>query len=156
MAVEALQYQGDMHTLRMWAINRGGNIEPPDPYYSWVRKILPAHAHHQIGYHMSFHRSDSPTTEDGWCLGFPHSHVSSVNWPPDSASLMLYLAVADEGGEICIGGLGRDDPYDVFQPKIGDAFLIDGLTWHGVRPVKRGTRVMLLASGIPEPKEKLR
>ena len=143
-------YPGDLHDLTKWAINRR-NVDSygvPPAYQEYIESLIPDKRKHVIGHHLNFYTPMTPTDESGqWVRGYPHSHVWSVNWPPETFSVLTYLAVAEEGGEFALGGLERNDPYEFFVPKQGQSFMFDATQWHGVRPVTRGTRLSLLTSG---------
>lgn len=150
-SIEIVHYRGDLHDVTKWAINRRSNVPPPDEFYQWVRDLMPEKCKGVIGYHLNFYTPLTPTDESGeWVRGYPHSHVWSVDWPPETFTCLTYLAVADEGGEFGLGGMDREDPYEFVMPEPGMTFLFDAMRWHGVRPVKRGTRLSLLTSGVPE------
>lgn len=82
---------------------------------------------------------------DGWCKGFPHEH----GW--DGLTLIHYLQVADEGGElVLLNEKGRN--MHVYKPAIGTTATVDGRTSHGVRRIFGDTpRITIIATGYPTP-----
>jgi hypothetical protein len=149
--MEMLHYDGDIHVLTKWAVNRIDTDEvPPEPFRSWIKQFFkPAKL---LGYHVGVITPDSPDSADGeWCRGYPHAHYISVGWPKDTPTVITYLAAADSGGQFGLGGLSPDDPYEFIDVKPGLALLIDGATWHGARPVHAGTRISLMTCGEPIP-----
>lgn len=151
--MEYKYYNGDLHDLTKWAINRRNVTSegPPEEFVRFINWVTPDNVKGGvIGYHLNFYTPLTPTDETGlWVRGYPHSHVWSVDWPPDTFTCLTYLAVADEGGEFLLGGMERDDPYTTFWPKPGQCFLFDAMRWHGVKPVTKGTRLSLLTSIVP-------
>lgn len=155
-SIELIRYKGDLHDVIKWAINRRnvGNHTPPADFSAFIHALMPEKCRKHIGYHLNFYTPLTPTSEDGkWVRGYPHSHVWSVNWPPETFTCLTYLAVAEEGGEFGIGGMERNDPYAFVVPEPGQTFMFDAMRWHGVRPVTRGTRLSLLTSGVPQEGE---
>ena len=150
MQIDVVRYPGEIFPVVKWAVNRSLRERPAD-FHDFLLSLMPKKCHNAIGYHLNVHTSASPTDESGqWVRGYPHSHVWSVDWPPDTFTCLTYLTVADEGGEFALGGLERDDPYQLVTPEIGQVFMFDAMRWHGIKPVIRGTRISLLCSGMPE------
>lgn len=147
-------YPGDAQLLLRWAINRGEaeqkRRDPPEPFKSWVRNLMPVACRNQIGYWVGSATPKSKLSADGkWLDRFPHRHIDSMGWPREATTIMTYLAEPLEGGDIAIGGLSPDDPYEEIEVEIGLTLMVDSATWHGVRPVPRGTRIVLLTTGMP-------
>jgi len=146
--METYTYEGDLHKLRKWAVNRRNDEAPPEPYRSWVRGLMPENCRGAIGYWVGVITPESSVL-NGWVRGYPHAHVESVNWHPETTTAVTYLSVADSGGEFGIGGTSEDDPYEFINPVPGLTVLMDAVTWHGVKPVHAGTRMALITSGPP-------
>lgn len=145
MDVQVLRYPGDMYEVLKWAVNR--NQRPlPEKFEEWISQFMPNKAY--FGHHLNVHTPLTPVV-DGWVRGYPHSHVWSVDWPPDTVTCVTFLTAADEGGEFGLGGKERDDPYEFFVPEEGTTILFDATRWHGVKPIRKGTRISLLSSGMP-------
>lgn len=140
-------YKGDLHALLKWAVNRN-DCAPPEPFQSWVRNLMPENCRGNIGYHVIALTPDSPAA-DGWHKGFPHSHITSVDWQPETTSAVTYLATPERGGEFGLGGLRKNDPYEFIDPEPGMTVMCDATQWHGVRQVLQGTRIALVTSGPP-------
>lgn len=147
MDVQIVRYPGEIFPVVKWACNR--KRPKPEGFEEFLLDLMPHKCRAVFGYHVNVHTCESPV-EDGWIRGYPHSHVWSVDWPPDTFTCLTFLAVADEGGEFALGGLERDDPYELVTPEIGQVFMFDAMRWHGIKPVIRGTRISLLCSGVPE------
>ena len=145
--MKTAQYEGDLHVLAKWAVDRDTG-EPPEPYRSWVKALLPPG---HIGYFAGMVTPSTPTV-DGWAQGYPHAHVISVGWKdPCQISAITYVGIPEEGGEFGYGGLNKDDPYVLVPVKPGLTVFVDAATWHGVKPVLSGARVALVATTFPEP-----
>ena len=147
-----MKYEGDLEPLIMWAVNRGHaakTMEPPEAFRIWVREMLPGHCRNDIRYWVGVITPDSEL-DDGWVKGYPHTHVNSMSWPPDATTVMMYLIVPEAGGEFWLGGLDPADPYTSITVKPGLAIIVDAKTWHGVKPVISGTRMAIIATGLPQ------
>ncbi len=151
-SINVVQYDGCLHEVTKWAINRRNvGYEPPTEFLEFIHQLMPEKCRDIVGYHLNFYTPMTPTDESGeWVRGYPHSHVWSVDWPPEAFTCLTYLSVADEGGEFALGGLERDEPYTFVEPQPGQTFMFDAMRWHGVRPVKKGVRLSLLTSGVPD------
>jgi len=151
--METVTYQGDVHELRKWAVNRCGDIPPPEPFKTWIEDLLTKGGgiiREKIGFWVGVITPDSPLSDDGeWCRGYPHAHCISVGWPKDSLTAITYLSIPDEGGQFGLGGFSPDDPYEFIDVEEGLTVVCDGATWHGARPVTKGTRMALITSGPP-------
>lgn len=145
--METTYYTGDLQTLLRWALNRRDD-KPPEPYGAWVRNHMPKNCLANVGYHVGGLTERSPLDGD-WHIGYPHAHNVSVGWPNEATTVLTYLAVAQEGGEFAIGGLDRNDPYELITPEPGLTLIMDATVWHGVKPVRKGTRIALITSGVP-------
>ena len=145
--MQILRYEGDLHKLRTWAVNRDDN--PPEPFNSWFLALLPEDCRGNVGHYIGVITPDSPLDGD-WVRGYPHCHVKSVNWHPKTVTVVTYLAAPEVGGEFGLGGLSPNDPYEFIKVESGMAVMMDGATWHGARPVLAGTRIALISSGTPE------
>ena len=147
-------YPGNIQLLLRWASNRNSGKQdrhPPEPFKSWITKLMPENCRHHMGWWVGVGTPDAKLSEDGeWLDRFPHRHIDSMGWPPETITLMTYLSVPLEGGEIAVGGLSKDDPYEEIMPEVGMTLGVDALIWHGVRPIKEGTRIVLLTTGMPE------
>ena len=148
--MQTFQYEGDVHALRKWAVNRGdGRETPPEPFKSWIEDLLMSQRElGEIGYWVGVITPESPTDGE-WCQGYPHAHYKSVGWPKKSLTAITYLAKPDAGGQFGLGGLNKDDPYEFIDVEEGLTIVCDGATWHGARPVTSGTRIALITSGPP-------
>jgi len=147
MDLEILRYPGDLYLVVKWAINREGRTIPPE-FQEWLQGLMPESCRQTIGHHLNLHTPITPV-EDGWVKGYPHSHVWSVDWAPETTSVLTFLAMSEEGGEFGLGGNDRDDPYEFFKPEVGTTIVFDAMRWHGVRAVTKGTRLSLLSTGFP-------
>lgn len=150
MDVEVARYPGEVFPVVRWAVNRKDK-PPPEEFEAFLHGLMPEKCRFMLGYWLNVHTNESWIDESGeWIDGYPHSHVWSVDWPPDTFTCLTFLTVADEGGEFALGGLERDEPYELIKPEIGQVFMFDAMRWHGIKPVIRGTRISLLCSGMPE------
>ena len=146
-------YMGELQPLIRWAVNRGDmdvvkSLKLPEEFRLYIEHLMPEgfpDAKYWVGLITPHNKN-----KDGWVEGYPHRHVDSVNWPPQTPTLMTYLITPEIGGEIGMGGENRDDPFKFIKPEPGMTVLTDAKTWHGVKPVFRGTRLALLATGWPE------
>jgi hypothetical protein len=148
MEVDTVRFPGDMYEVLKWAVNRQLK-EIPTEFEAWLLGLMPEKCREVTGHHLNVHTPQTPCV-DGWVKGYPHSHVWSVNWPPDTYTCVTFLTMSDEGGEFALGGNKIDDPYETFMPEAGTTVTFDAMRWHGVRPVTRGTRISLLTSGFPD------
>jgi len=151
--IETFEYPGELQPLIKWAVNRNqaNHVQvPPDPFPEWVAGLMPEECRGEIHYWVGVVSPDSKLSgkSSDWVDGYPHTHVNSVGWRPSATTVMLYLTVADDGGEIAIGGDNEDDEYTLIQPYPGMAVRVDAVTWHGVKPVKSGTRIALITTGF--------
>lgn len=151
--LETFEYPGELQPLIKWAVNRNqaNNVQvPPDPFPEWVAELMPEECRGEIHYWVGVVSPDSKLSDKSsdWVDGYPHTHVNSVGWRPSATTVMLYLTVADDGGEIAIGGDNEDDEYTLIKPYPGMAVRVDAVTWHGVKPVKSGTRIALITTGF--------
>jgi hypothetical protein len=148
------EFKGDIHELRRWAVNRANQhltALAPEPYYSWVVDLLPLDARNGVAHWVGICTPESPLDLAGdWVKGYPHIHTESVNWPPKSTTVITYLTAPEEGGEFALGGLSKDDEYTLYPIYEGLTVVCDAVTWHGVKPVKKGTRIALITTGHPE------
>ncbi len=146
MSIEPViaQYDGPIHALTKWAVNKRDDV-PPEPFASWIADLVPEVYRDRLGYYTGCITPNTPLDGD-WCRGYPHCHVKSVDWEPDTLTVITYLTVAEEGGEFGLGGLKETDPYTFMVPKPGLSIMLDAVRWHGARPVIRGTRISLMAS----------
>lgn len=142
--IKTYQYVGDLMPLSRWAVSSQPDI-PPEPFLSWIKSLLPSWCT-SYGHWVGFSSPDSALSGD-WVAPFPHRHVDSMGWTPETMTLLLYLTVPEEGGEIAIGGHKKTDPYTLVQPTPGLAVMCDSVTWHGVKPVVNGTRTALINTG---------
>ena len=138
--------------ITKWVLNRRGDHEDaPRDFRDWIEGLMPEENRGKIGYYLNFWNEDSPLDETGeWLLGFPHSHITSVGWHPDTYSLIFYLVVAKDGGEFGVGGLDPDDPYEFITPEPGMVVGCDARRWHGVRKINKGGRLCIVISGVPD------
>lgn len=146
-------YDGDIESLRRWAINRANlATQVPEPYRSFVLNLMPPNCRGRIRHWVGFTNPDSSLNPDDpeWVRGFPHIHKESVNWPDEAYTVITYLHVPEEGGEFALGGLSPDDPYQLVKPEVGLTVMCNAVTWHGVRAVKRGGRMAFITTGFPE------
>lgn len=140
-------YPGDIHELFKWVRSGKWKTEhAPEPYWSWVYERLPVKSN--IFHRVGMLNWDSPASDE-WCEPYPHVHSESMGWEPEVFTILTYLVAPEEGGEFAMGGLSPDDPYVDIPVKPGVTVGCDSITWHGVRPVKKGTRIALLTVGFP-------
>lgn len=148
------EYKGDIHQLRKWAVNRSNqHLLPfaPEPYWSFVMDLLPPDARNGVAHWVGICTPESTLNLAGdWVKGYPHIHTQSVNWPEKSTTVITYLTAPEEGGEFALGGLSPDDEYTLYPVYEGMTVMCDAVTWHGVKPVKKGTRIALITTGHPE------
>ena len=157
--MDILRYEGDLHALLKWAVNRVESVDtyktlpaPPEGFIDWVTALMPENCRETLGHWISSHTADSP--HDGeWARGYPHNHITSVGWDPDATTVLTYLITESQGGEIAVGGLNKDDPYEIIAPEPGMAVRVDARTWHGVRAVRGGGRIALGTTGFPSTSE---
>ena len=148
--MNVLRYEGNLQPLIKWAVNRGEGTEkegPPEPFKSWVRKFMPVVCRSDIGYWVGVVTSDSEVDGE-WVKRYPHTHIKSMGWSPLTTTIITYLVVPESGGEFGLGGRKESDPYEFIQPEPGLAVKCDARTWHGVRPVHKGNRIALIATGF--------
>lgn len=145
-----VRYSGDLEPLTLWAVNREQapkTAVPPEPYPQWVKEVMPEGCKDDIRYWVGVITPESKLNGE-WVDKYPHTHINSMGWDARDTTVILYLSVADVGGEFAIGGLNEADPYDLVTTTKGMGVVVDAATWHGVRPVKAGTRIALIATGF--------
>lgn len=142
-------YEGDVEALRKWAINRGCSgqkFEPPEPFRSWIVSILPEDCRNNLGFWVGIVTPESKLDGD-WVKGYPHIHKISRGWSDKTTTTLTYLVAPEEGGEFCLGGLSPDDTYTKIKVFPGLTLSVDSVTWHGVLPVTKGSRMALISTG---------
>ena len=150
------RYAGDIEQLIRWAVNRGQSERerktPPEPYRSWIIGLLPENCRASVGFWVGIVTPESALSGDDpkWVDRYPHRHIDSMGWPPEATTALTYLIAPEEGGEFALGGLSPTDDYELLKIEPGLTVLTDAATWHGIRRVKRGTRLALICTGIPE------
>ena len=102
MEVDTVRFPGDMYEVLKWAVNRQLK-EIPTEFEAWLLGLMPEKCREVTGHHLNVHTPQTPCV-DGWVKGYPHSHVWSVNWPPDTYTCVTCLTMSDEGGEVAFGG----------------------------------------------------
>lgn len=146
--VRTFQYKYDLEPLTHWAVNRyqaTGTQEPPEPFPAWIKMVLPKWCT-RFGYWVGVVTPDTKLDGD-WVDRYPHTHINSMGWPANTTTALLYLSAPEIGGEIAIGGRKSSDQYTLIMPKPGLTVLTDAATWHGVKPVVKGTRIALITTG---------
>lgn len=158
--MKLMEYPGDVNELLDWVNeyphNRYIENTAPAYYEGWVKENMPAEnsdIHYWVTYVRPLARNltdlaGEPLSLVDWNPGFPHIHSISQGWERNIHTLMTYLQPADLGGEIGVAGY-TDGPYTFYKPYPGMAVLVDSDEWHGVKPVLKGTRIALLATGFP-------
>lgn len=142
--MKTAHYDGPIQPLIKWAVNREAGVLPPDPFCSWVQKLLDRPVvEYWVGVITPYSQLDGD-----WVDRYPHTHINSVGWPAETPTAMTYLVAPDLGGEIGVGGVNEDDPYQFIKPTRGLTVIVDAATWHGVKPVLAGTRIALISSGF--------
>lgn len=131
-----------------WALNRQDQ-PPPEPYLSWLAGLMPETHRVGMGYWIGCVAPNSPLDGD-WVKGYPHCHVNSVKWSPDTLTITTFLIIPESGGEFALGGNKETDPYTLIAPKLGLSIVNDAVRWHGVKPVTSGTRMSLMTSSPPD------
>lgn len=146
--VDVFKYPHDLAPLLEWADMHSGDLvadEPPEPFATWVKGVLPDWC---TSFKFAVGRVYVGSQLDGdWVDKYPHMHVDSMGWPANTATAILYLVSPEEGGESAIGGENKSDPYTLTKLTPGLTVLIGAKTWHGIKPVKAGTRIALLTTG---------
>lgn len=144
------QYTGDLEPLIRWAVNRGCSNQdskaPPEPYKSWVENLLPEKCRGSVGWWIGIVTPESKASPD-WVDRYPHRHVDSMGWDPQTTTIITYLVAPQTGGRFAMGGGAADDPYNDIKITPGLTISMDAATWHGVRPVGKGTRIALICTG---------
>ena len=146
--ISTFQYEHGLEPLITWAVNRGQatiTAEPPEPFSTWIKSVLPVWCT-RLGFWVGVITPDSKLNGD-WVDGYPHTHANSMKWPPNTTTAMLYLVAPEAGGEFAIRGQEESDPYTLIKVVPGLTVLTDAVTWHGVKPVKKGTRIALITTG---------
>jgi hypothetical protein len=151
--MEPCQYEGDLQPLIRWAVNRGESQRerpsPPEPFRLWIYEQMPAVCRARMGYWVGIVTPESKLN-DGWVDRYPHIHSESMGWHPITTTAMTYLVAPEEGGEFALGGEDPLDEYKLFTVTPGLTVMVDAVTWHGVLPVRAGTRIALITTGFPK------
>ena len=141
-------YPGNVEELFKWVrTGKWKKEHAPEPYWSWVYERLPVKSNI---FHAVNRVAPNPSAEGDWLYPYPHIHTESMGWVPEVFTILTYLVAPKEGGEFAMGGLSPDDPYEDITIKPGLTVGCDAATWHGVRPVRKGNRIVLLTVGFPE------
>jgi len=147
-----IRYEGDLQPLIRWAVNRGQSkrdkISPPEPFRSWIEQQLPENCRDHFGFWVGVVTPDSKCDGD-WVSPYPHRHVDSMGWKPETTTLLTYLIAPEDGGEFCLGTTEEDGTYQKIAVEPGLTISTDAATWHGVLAVKKGTRMALITTGFP-------
>lgn len=90
--------------------------------------------------------SKAPKDDSGeWVQGLrPYGKGAHIHGWNNAPCLIHYLQAA-EGGELAIV---RDGEMIEISPSSGEGYVVMGKEPHGVRPVKSGERIALIAAGI--------
>ena len=146
------KYEGDLEALLDWAqtVNWAERQfdTAPEPYRSWVMELMPKQYRNTLWHLFGMVNPRSELNTPEWVQGYPHIHTRTANLKPDVLTAITYLRVAEEGGEFAMGGLEEDGPYETIIPEPGLTVICDAETWHGVRPVRKGTRIALISTGL--------
>ena len=142
-----LMYEDDIAPLLEWS--RRPTEKMPEPYLSWLRDKMPEACRARIEHHVGA-ISNRSTLDGEWVKGYPHIHAISMGWKPEVYTIITYLITPEEGGEFAMGGLNPDDPYTLIEVKPGLSIGCDAITWHGVKPVRKGVRVAIVSNGFPD------
>ena len=148
--MEIYHYEGDLHELAKWAVNRGMGIkyqEPPAAFQKVIGELLPEGL---IGHFVNVQITESPNDGE-WADRFPHVHMdpeNSCGWEKDTYTLLTYLATDIEGGEFALGGESPDDPYEIVKVEPGMIIKVNEATWHGVRKCGKGIRLSIVTTSF--------
>lgn len=139
-------YDGDLDVLHEWVVTPYGfrSVEPDPAFVAWATAKFPQGS--IVRFLPTFMKPVPHSEGQEWYRGYPHKHSETMGWPKDILALMVYLRTPQQGGEICIGGANPDDPYTVYAPTPGMALMVDGDTWHGVKPVVTGIRTGIVCT----------
>jgi hypothetical protein len=151
IAMLQTMYNGDIAPLIEWTNDRSRVLSgvAPEPYYSWVTSLMPPDCRTRFSHHLGNMNEHSPNNGE-WVKGYPHIHSKTMKWKPEVFTILTYLIAPEEGGEFAMGGLSPDDPYALIKIVPGLTVGCDSVTWHGVKPVRKGNRRVLLTVGYPE------
>lgn len=138
-------YTGELQPVIRWAVNRdSGMVDPPKDFCEGMQALMPECK--RLEYWVGVITPDSKLDGD-WVDGYPHTHVNSVGWPPETPTALTYAVAPDIGGELAVGGESPDDPYELIPVTPGLVVIVDAKTWHGVKPVEKGTRIAVITTG---------
>jgi len=152
--MQTYQYDGPIAPLLAWAdppvpiTDTMRRHNPPEPWKSWAESLLDP-THTTIEYFAGIGDPSSWLDDTGdWVFGFPHRHIDTMRWQ-EASTAMTYLEVPTAGGEFALGGLLEADPYELLVVTPGITVVVDHLTWHGVKPITAGRRVVAICTGQP-------
>ena len=141
-----LQYDGPLQPLIHWIMRQSGEAnELPTHFRNWVEAYFPA------GYTFEYWQAGVVAGDgsDDWVGGFPHVHNQTMGWGTDDMSMMVYVQAPNAGGQSAIGGTDPNDPYEILEITPGLAIVVDGDTYHGVKPVTSGLRLAIIIGAHP-------
>lgn len=137
-------YPGDLAALAEWAYSQDG--DPPSEWVEWVKQFFQVKA--KLHFYVGCIRANGAVE---WEDPYPHVHTESMGWEPSTRTVLTYVGVPVEGGAFALGGTSPDDPYIDIPVTLGLTTRVDAKTWHGVRPVKVGMRIAVIATGQKVP-----